>query len=308
MLTVEHYEKLSAREQNKLIVACINRGQIKRSGPKLGTPLSTRNSVQTGTGLLNPLIAKSYAPHVQAIKNTYGNDKITKMVIVRTPLSKFLNIALNAASLGDFNKVKGKNGYDDFFHLHLNLHLSSGAKLTLEKTEVVNMKVGATRKPKSESMEITTIPNVTLNTLLDNTQKRMKGKYFTYSASSNNCQVFIREVLSANGINDQKYHTFVKQDTEDIFKNNGFLRKTANTVTDIAASANNVTSILNTGLLGSPSMLRIGGGDNINYNTLKRKELVALVKSNKKQFNRKINVTGMKKKDLIGALNELKAQ
>jgi hypothetical protein len=308
MISLSEFNKLSKCEQNKLIVECIN-----------------RHNTQTGSGFLDPLISKSYAPHVKDIKNKHGNDTIIKMTIVRTPLSKFLNIAINAASLGDFNKAKSNNQYDDFFHLHLNLTMSTGVKLILEKTEVVNMKVGATVNPNSEVMEITQVPNVTLNQLLDNTQKLMKGKFFTYSASSNNCQYFIRDILTANGIHNQNYHAFVKQDTESIFKGNKFLRKVANSVTDFAATSNNVASKLSTGVVNIPNMgikssakktgkniektgkqiKKFFGGAHIDYNMLKKKELVEIVKARKKEFKRKINVTGMKKNELVDLLNEL---
>lgn len=302
MLTLQQFNNLSKNEQNQLIVDCIN-----------------NMSVQSGSGLLDNFRADSFSPAVMEIKNKYGNDTITKMTIVRTPLSKFLDIAMNALSLGDFNKAKNNNSYDDFFHLHLNLTTSSGAKLTLEKTEVVSIQNVHTISPNSESMEILEVPpNITLNQLLDYTQKLMGKRFFTYSASSNNCQYFIRDILLAMGIQNQNYHAFVKQNTESIFKNNTFLRKVSNSVTDIASSANNVVGKINSGIshtthsisksakkTGKEIKKLFGGSTYVGLDKMKKKELANLVKMNKKLFNRKINITGMKKAELLKLLQEL---
>ena len=188
MLTLKDFEKLSTREQNKLIVKYIN--QLN----------SNKQMKQSGGGLLDPLIAKSFNPHVKSIVDKYGDEVITGMTIFRVPLSAFLNIAINAISLGQFNKAKGSNGYDAFFHLGLNLTMSSGVKLTLEKTEVVHMETHHTSDKNMEVMTIANVPNATLKELLNNTKKLMGNKFFTYSASSNNCQYFIRDVLLSNGI------------------------------------------------------------------------------------------------------------
>jgi len=61
-----------------------------------------------------------------------------------------------------------------------------------------------------------------------------KDLYYKYSASNNNCQNFIFNVLKANDLGDSADFSFVKQDTEDLFKSNPFLRKLSDTVTDIA--------------------------------------------------------------------------
>jgi hypothetical protein len=70
----------------------------------------------------------------------------------------------------------------------------------------------------------------------------MGAKFLTYSASSNNCQYFIRAVFSATGMLRPQYEQFIKQDTESIFRGNPALRKFANTVTDIAGEVNGIVS------------------------------------------------------------------
>ena len=50
-----------------------------------------------------------------------------------------------------------------------------------------------------------------------------------------NCQDFVLNVLLANGINNQAYNNFIKQDTAALFQGETGLRKTSNTLTDIGA-------------------------------------------------------------------------
>ena len=61
----------------------------------------------------------------------------------------------------------------------------------------------------------------------------MGGKYFTYSASSNNCQDFIKSIFESNNISQGL--DFIKQDTETIFADHHNLRKFTNTITDIGS-------------------------------------------------------------------------
>ena len=65
----------------------------------------------------------------------------------------------------------------------------------------------------------------------------MGPKFFPYHPNTNNCQDFIKGVLLANGINDQKAIDFVKQDTTMIFKNKGWLSGMAKQVTDLGGYA-----------------------------------------------------------------------
>ena len=72
----------------------------------------------------------------------------------------------------------------------------------------------------TEQQEISGIPpNITLNTLLENTKKRMGDeKFFTYNAVSNNCQDFLLAFLQSNNLGSHENYTFVKQDTEKLSK------------------------------------------------------------------------------------------
>ena len=184
---------------------------------------------------------KNLQPSFRKLLEKHGNEEITGMTIVRTPLKSWTEMLLNIFSLYEFSKVKNKNNYDSYFHLTLNITTDKNTKLLLEKNEVLNLELGQKMENDSEYMTITNIPHdLTLLALIERAKVKQGNKFFNYKASSNNCQIFIRDVLLANGINNEEYIKFIVQDTQSIFENNAFLRKTANTVTDIASVANNV--------------------------------------------------------------------
>jgi hypothetical protein len=80
-------------------------------------------------------------------------------------------------------------------------------------------------------MELTNVPHYTIKEYVAKTKAYMGPKFIPYHPDSNNCQDYIISCLKANGINDG--HDFVKQNTEMIFKNKGWLSSTAKSVTDL---------------------------------------------------------------------------
>ena len=57
-------------------------------------------------------------------------------------------------------------------------------------------------------------------------------KFFTYNAVSNNCQDFLLAFLQSNNLGNNENYTFLKQDTESLFKRLPVLQKIAKSTTD----------------------------------------------------------------------------
>ena len=261
MFSLDDYNQLSKDEQNLLIVGLLNRNNridVPARPMRPSRPLRNYKNLATtiGSGYLDPLIMQGYVPAVQSIIKKYGNETITSMTIVRTPLSKVLTMALNAVSFGNFAKVQKKNDYDSYFHLHLHIGLASGTMLILEKNEVINIEKGTNKTKDSETMSISNVPSITLNELLEKTKVKQGAKFFNYNSSSN-CQQFIKDVLLSIGINNQSYIDFVRQDTESIFKNKPIFRKIANSATDLGASMHTVQWALTSHPVRLPSAKKI---------------------------------------------------
>ena len=184
-----------------------------------------------------------YPPKVRNILKKYGSEVIVSYKLKRTPVSKLLTTALSAVSLGEFGDRLKNSEYDELFHLFLELTTASGKKISVEKNEVINLEVSPPTRPKEEVEDITSnIPDgLTINDLMNNTNKRMGSSFFNYSAKSNNCQHFIINILDANNIGDESDREFVKQDTDFLFENLPYLRKISNTVTTLGAKVNVIT-------------------------------------------------------------------
>lgn len=186
-----------------------------------------------------------YPPKVRTILKKYGEEVITGYKIKRTPVSKLLTSALSVVSLGVFGKRFGRSAYDELFHLFLEMTTASGKRISVEKNEVINMDTSPPKRDKEEVKDITTnIPEgLTISAMMAKTEESMgKKKFFGYSARDNNCQDFIVAILRSNNIGDNSDIEFVKQDTKELFKNLPFLRKFANTITDLGARVNVITT------------------------------------------------------------------
>jgi len=208
-----------------------------------------------------------YSPRVKKILYHIGNTRIHKMVIGRTPLSIITSGAIRLLSNKSFDKL---------FHLFILINDT----IMIEKNEVINITITTDIPRGTEIFVIGSVPNITINQLLNNTKDFMKKDYFPYSAKNNNCQDFILSILKANHITEG--HSFVKQDVEYIFNNNHNLRKFINTITDIA---------------GRFDVLKQGGANRIRLNGLTNglysNELISILKDHGR------NINGVYSKDLL---------
>lgn len=165
-------------------------------------------------------------PKVEELLKRIGNERVLRIRIGRSPLP---------AVLTGIAKVISSSPPDKLFHLFM-IFQTERINVLLEKNEVINMQINPIPPKNCEYITITNVPHYTINEYLQNTENRMgKDKFIKYSAYDNNCSVFIENVLLANGIHEGI--DFVKQKTEEIFRNHPTLRKIANTITDIAGRA-----------------------------------------------------------------------
>lgn len=180
----------------------------------------------------------SFVATTQTVYDKYKNNPIKSITINRSPVPKYITQVLGKLSGDSFTRELKQQPYDKLFHLYVDLGIN-GMTILLEKNEVIMMIEGKRKSKDTESMKVNNIPaNLTLQQLIENTKTRMGSRFFPYNASSNNCQDFILNLLNANGINESEYNSFIKQDTSTLFKDKPYLRKFANTTTDVAGVVN----------------------------------------------------------------------
>ncbi len=172
-----------------------------------------------------------YPPILNEYIDKYQNNIIVGATIYRHKVNDFITKTLNILSDSNFDKL---------FHLRCYFMLDNGQEIYIEKNERINCGIG-NKQTDHDFLNVDSVDipqNLTFGQLITNTASLMGEKFLTYSASSNNCQYFIRAVFQSNNMLQPKYESFIKQSTEQLFNNNANLRKFANTVTDIAGEAN----------------------------------------------------------------------
>jgi len=149
----------------------------------------------------------------------FGNNKILSLQIYRTPISNILNTAMNFISLGKWDQLRKKYGYDKLFHTALVADVG-GKNIIIEKNEVVNISTSYKTNSNTQTYPVN-LENkeFTLIEMVNKCRERMGDKsFFDYDAFSNNCQVFIKNMLEGMGIYNTQIEKFLFQDLSEIYK------------------------------------------------------------------------------------------
>lgn len=171
--------------------------------------------------LIGEAIKLDYTNNAKKMINKYGDYVIKQLYINRTPIYKFIDVALNLISLGKWEKEKKKYHFDKLFHLSLNVVIEIDGKLKtilIEKNEVINISDEVTIFKDSEQMLVPNkIENLTIKSLLNNGLRAFgKEKFFLYDGFTNNCQFFIRMLLKASHLLTKNLEDFLFQDISSI--------------------------------------------------------------------------------------------
>ena len=166
--------------------------------------------------------SRSFSTKVKNILAKVGNDRIYTITIFRYSINSVIKNILELTSLKSIP-------YDNLFHLGLIFN----NKVLLEKNSIINMEINPRLPKDTEFVNMSFNQLISINQFINNGFQFMgQDKFFTYQSTSNNCQDFAINLLYANGIDDDSLISFVKQNTENIFRNNPYLRRFINNITD----------------------------------------------------------------------------
>jgi hypothetical protein len=166
----------------------------------------------------------NYPPAERAILEKYGNSPIVSLCLYREKVASGVNKLANVISLGQFNKVKNDYGIDQLYHLMLVVSVNYNDQIVpilVEKNEVINLHEYPNIKPEAEKQDLSLPANFnhTFGQLLENGQKFMGSKWFSYDAFTNNCQDFLQAIILSNPPLQKENPTainFIKQDTSGL--------------------------------------------------------------------------------------------
>jgi len=179
-----------------------------------------------------------YPPSAKAIIDKYADQQVQGVSLHRLVLPSIYTKILSVWTKGETERRLKEEPKDKLFHISMWVTLPN-AVILCEKNEVIHLQVNPKRAKEEEEQPAPTPSNTTFRELLEKGRARVGDeKFFSYSAKSNNCGNWIEDILRANGIETQATRNFIGQDAHKILHGFPALRKTLNTLTDIAGRAN----------------------------------------------------------------------
>ena len=188
----------------------------------------------------------SFSNKIKKILDKYGKQKIREIYIGRRPINSMVERAFDIISLGKWSKLRNEYYFDRLFHLFLILTMEDGTIISLEKNSIVTMTEDDERCSMKdvECIELEyPADSLTLDEFVKKPLERIgKEKYFVYRPFDQNCQIFIRDILTTFGLYSKKVDDFVYQDITDIVKRlPWYVKYVAKGVTDVDATVSKIT-------------------------------------------------------------------
>ena len=161
--------------------------------------------------------ATVYSNQQRQLIDKYATNTVVSIRFGRTPLPFLLTKVLQLVSLGAYQTLVKAAGFDKLYHLFAILTLDNGTTILLEKNSTINIKEVSNYNPPRAEYTQPISTNASFKDLLDKTQSKQGAKYFKYSVFTNNCQIFLMDMLKANNLLTPTLKTFIYQNPADLF-------------------------------------------------------------------------------------------
>lgn len=164
----------------------------------------------------NNILFYKYNNVSQKILDLYGDNKITKIYLIRQPLSDFINTILNIITFYNYNKliIESQQNFPYHTKLVFEIKLKNNDRklIVLEKNNSIrisdNFHINNSQEIKVVKLEKK--HKLTINSILQNTQQRLGAeKFFNWHIYKNNCKEFIKEILKTINSYKKEHNTFI---------------------------------------------------------------------------------------------------
>lgn len=179
-----------------------------------------------------------YTADVRQEIEKWKDTPIQSITIRRAPVQAWIETFFGFLTRGEWDKAKQRYGYDKFYHLSLILTYGTesvamnfmaddfmpqrkdGVKVVVEKLALVSVSRNLDTKPNSEYMPVDLRGRqITLGQMLQQTRRLMGDQaFFTYDAFTNNCQVFVKNLLHSQHLLTKEAHEFLFQPVDKLLK------------------------------------------------------------------------------------------
>lgn len=202
-------------------------------------------------GNIKNAFTADFSRQVEDNKKKYGNYVLIDQVLIcRNPVEKTIKNLVNYLSFGKVKKEAKKLGYDDLYHLFSVLKLKNPNNndiiyMKIEKNQTININVSQTNSfDAKESIKYELDENkqdLTFSLLMYLMEQKMKDKFTTYDPITNNCQVFIYNLLhiinkymmGLDTLQDY-YKNFIMQSADKLLENSPIASKFSKGITKTA--------------------------------------------------------------------------
>lgn len=197
------------------------------------------------TNLWSALTSNEHLPKKfrQFIK-AHGRDTIQSLAMMRAPVAKPGVMAMQLLTLGKWDEFKRRAGVDEVYHTAIIVN----GNIVLEKLEKLEGRVdaGYAKMPGAELYPVDLgSKKMTIAEFLEKGRRQMGTAFYTYNAFTSNCQTWVMNMVSANGLLDAEGRKWIKQDIDKLIKELPELTKTAAVkITDVARDVGNVAEEL----------------------------------------------------------------
>lgn len=197
------------------------RGGSRRGGRTINLPFIGEYDIPSLNDLINGRTKAS--PQVRKYIREYQGRLITELVVCRVPINEGLVKLLKLASNGSLEEARKRLGYDQLYHLSLNMEFDKGSPLKIEKNETVKLYPGA-RKGDCRVVDLKG-KRLTINDIILGVQRIQGNKTYQYNLFNNNCQIFVTDILKAVGLLTEASDRWINQDAVALLKDEPSLLK-----------------------------------------------------------------------------------
>lgn len=180
-----------------------------------------------------------FSPNVRNLLSLYGNNTVKHITVARTPVSKIAQILVDFLSLGTVGMKKKELNYDDIYHLFMVVTLDNGQRLRIEKNEEIGITDNYMARDNGMNVNIT--HTVTFSDLLNKPLQAIGDSFYRYNARTNNCQLFVTNVLKNNNLFTSALGGYINQNAEELLSKSPDISKK---VLDLATELRARSSIL----------------------------------------------------------------
>lgn len=173
----------------------------------------------------------------------HGREPITSLKMVRAPVGKPGELAVQLITAGQWNDLKKKAGFDEVFHTGLVIN----DKYVVEKLEKLEAREDPSYLSQGGKAEVYPLDmgskkgDLTIAELLESGRKKMGKAFYTYDFLNSNCQTFVMELAQASGFLDAEGRKWIKQDLKTLVDEMPNVSKWLGVqLTDVARDVTNV--------------------------------------------------------------------